>query len=101
MKVNGKDIEDQWVRLTLGMPLHDHHGRQIARREWATGIELEAVYLGRKWFVIQTYSRWTDRDGKCAGREWIAYELRDKRCRAHIERICSKLDMALPSCIES
>jgi hypothetical protein len=96
MKVNGKNIEDQWVRLTLGIPLHDMHGRQINRRDWATGIELEAVYLGRKWFVIQTYSRWADREGKCAGREFTAYGLRDTRCRDHIERICERLGIHVP-----
>lgn len=87
---------DAKIRLNLGRPLVDSHGRQVADPGWATGIKLEAVFCGRKWFVIQTDSMWQDRHGRRTGRGWFAFDIEHKFDQDVIANICDRLGIERP-----
>lgn len=70
---------------------------------WSTGITVENVYIGRKWFIVEFYSIWVDRrsDGRVVGTYYVAYDMTNKVDSSEILGICERLDIEVPSKISS
>ena len=87
------------IRLRLPGTNADLSGRGGIRRNWATGITLEAIYIGRRWFVVELYSIWQGRDGGCIGTTYTAYDLTATVDHSDILQICERLDIEPPATI--
>ena len=95
------NTDDQKIRLTVGSPIETKYGRQIGDRRWSTGISLEAVYVGRRWFVVEYHSIWDRGNGAIVGTYYTAYDLASSTDRSDILRICERLDIEPPVRIEA
>jgi hypothetical protein len=95
------NTEDIKTRLKVGAPLENKYGRQIGEPNWATGVSLKAVYIGRRWFVVECYSIWDRGNGTTVGTYYTAYDLTSSTDRSDILRICERLDIEPPAKIEA
>jgi hypothetical protein len=59
---------DETLRLKLGQPTYGATGSALRQSdEIATGVFARALWIGRKYVVLLTYSQWQTRTGECAG----------------------------------
>jgi len=73
----------------------------VDERNWATGVSLEDVYVGRRWFVVELHSIWDCGNGTTEGTYYTAYDLTSSTDRSDILRICERLDIEPPAKIEA
>lgn len=92
---------DEKIRLNLKNPLTSPYGEKITDKAWATGVLLEGVYVGRRWFVVELHSIWDRGNGKAVGTYYTAYDLTSSVDRCEILRICERLEIAPPNKIEA
>lgn len=95
------NTEDLKARLKVGQPLVNRFGYQVTERSWSTGISLEAIYIGRRWFVVECNSIWDRGNGTTVGTYYTAYDLTSSLDRSDILRICERLDIEPPAKIEA
>lgn len=95
------NTDREMIRLRLPESPVDLAGRGGLRRDWATGVSLEAVYIGRRWFVVEFHSIWDRGNGTTVGSYYTAYDLTSSTDRSDILRICERLDIEPPVKIEA
>lgn len=95
------NTEREMIRLRLPAQQADLSGCGGICRGWATGITLESIYIGRRWFVVECYSIWQDRSGRCTGTTYTAYDLASAVDHSDILRICERLDIEPPAKISA
>lgn len=95
------NTEDEKIRLNVGEPIMSRYGRQVAEPRWATGISLDAVYVGRKWLVIETDSAWESIHGRRTGTSFTAYDMTSALDRKDILRLCDKLGIDVPAAADN
>jgi len=94
------NTEDQKIRLKVGEPLTNRFGYQVAERNYATGVSLDAVYVGRRWFVTELNSIWDRGNGTTVGTYYTAYDLTSSVDHSDILRICERLGIEPPAKID-
>lgn len=92
---------DTKIRLKVGKPLKDQYGNQVHDRNWSTGITLDALYVGHRWFVLEYNSIWDNGKGYCVGTHYAAYDLTSSQGCSEILRICELLDIEPPITIKA
>lgn len=95
------NTDSEMIRLRLPASQVDLAGRGGLRRNWATGVSLEAVYLGRRWFVVEFHSIWDRGNGAIVGTYYTAYDLTSSTDHSDVLRICERLDIEPPAKIEA
>ena len=95
------NTEDTKVRLKIGTALVNRFGYQVEEKSWATGISLEAIYIGRRWFVVECNSIWDRGNGSTVGTYYTAYDLTAAVDHSDILRICERLSIEPPAKIEA
>lgn len=68
---------------------------------WSTGVTLENVYIGKKWFTVEFYSIWDSGDGSVVGTYYVAYDMTNRADISGILEICERLEIEVPSKISS
>ena len=91
------NTDREMIRLKVGAPTENQYGRQIRERDWATGVSLEGVYVGRRWLVVEFHSIWDRGNGTTVGTYYTAYDLTSSADRSDILRICERLDIEPPA----
>lgn len=94
------NTDGEKIRLKVDRPIVNDYGRQVSDKCWATGISLEAVYIGRKWFVVEFASIWDRGNGRCVGTYYVAYEIGSSD-DSEILNICDRLGIDPPKRIEA
>ena len=94
-KIYGKDRE--YRRIRIGDEIRNRYGHQAEEKKYSTGIILDAVYAGRKWFVAQFESIWDNGRGSCVGTYYIAYDMSYQSHRDVVLRLCDILDIDAPA----
>jgi hypothetical protein len=89
------NTDREMIRLKLPTALG------VEERDWATGVSLEDIYVGRRWFVVELNSIWDRGDGTTVGTYYTAYDLTSSTDRSDILRICERLDIEPPAKIEA
>ena len=95
---NGYDSEK--IRLKVGEPVTCKNGFEVCEKRWSTGISLENVFIGLKWFVIEYDSIWDRGNGSCVGTYFVAYDMTDARHKSDILSFCERLNLEVPSIFE-
>lgn len=95
------NTDREMIRMKLPASQVDLTGRGGIRRSWATGISLESVYVGRRWFVVECHSIWDRGNGTTVGTYYTAYDLNSSADRSDILQICERLDIEPPAKIEA
>ena len=66
--VAADEFGDAVVRLSLGEPTYGEcNGRLRGSQSIGTGVFARALWVGRKYVVLLTYSQWATRDGSVTG----------------------------------
>lgn len=89
------NTDREMIRLKLPAALG------VEERDWAAGVSLEDVYVGRRWFVVEYHSIWDRGNGTTVGTYYTAYDLTSSTDRSDILRICSRLDIEPPAQIQA
>ena len=95
------NTDREMIRLKVNAPIESKYGRLIRERNYATGVSLDGVYIGRRWFVVECNSIWDRGNGQTVGTYYTAYDLTSSIDRSDILRICDRLDIEPPVKIEA
>ncbi len=84
------------IRLRVSAPLENSYGHLVKDSEYKTGISLEAIYVGKKWFVLEFYSVWQG----STGTSYVAYEIGNQVNQDDILTVCERFGIEPPKKIE-
>lgn len=87
------------ARIRLNEPLVDALGSLARCKQWDTGLSINAIYAGRKWFVVEYESIWDRGNGECVGTYYVAYDMTAECDRSDILHICDRLGVEPPAAI--
>lgn len=90
------NTQNEKIRLRIGDKLENRYGFYVQDREWGTGVSLEGVYVGRRWFVLECYSRWMVDNGSCRGTVYTAYDITSEADLSDILSICERVGVEPP-----